>query len=65
MNKEIRQLEDNLITVLNSSEIPIEAKRYVLLNVLNLVEKEANKAIYAEMNQPITEEGELKDAESA
>lgn len=65
MNREIRQLEDNLITVLNSSGIPIEAKRYVLLNVLNLVEKEANKAIYAEMNQSITEEGELKDAESA
>ena len=65
MNKEIRQLETNLITVLNDSEIPIEAKRYVLLHVLSLVEKEANKAIYAEMNEPITEKGELEDAESA
>ena len=64
MNKEIRQLETNLITVLNDSEIPIEAKKYVLLHVLNLVEKQANKAIYAEMNEPITEKGELEDAES-
>ena len=64
MNLEIRKLEDNLISVLNGSNIPIEAKRYVVLNVLHLVEKEADKAILAEKYETIKEEGELKDAES-
>ena len=67
MNKQIRQLEDDLINVLNGSTIPIEAKRFVVLDVLHLIEKEADKTILAEIRsnmETIVENGELEDAES-
>lgn len=67
MNKQIRQLEDDLISVLNGSTIPIEAKRFVVLDVLHLIEKEADKTILAEIRsnmETIVENGELEDAES-
>lgn len=63
-NRNVRELEENLIAVLNASDVLIETKRYVLLSVLRLVEKEADKAIiqetYAETmpNTPIEEERE-------
>lgn len=69
-NREIRQLEENLISVLNDSPVMIEAKRYVVLSVLRLVEKEADKEIIREnyeetmQNTPIEEKGE-RDAEGA
>ena len=63
MNRKLRQLEDDLLLVLNSSDVPIEAKRYVVLAVLNTTEKEADKAILTEL-QTIVENGELEDAES-
>ena len=62
LNRDIRRLEEELIEVLNASPVMIETKRYVLLSVLRLVEKEADKAIIAE-NTPIIEEGE-ENAES-
>ena len=67
MNSQIRQLENELIGVLNDSDVPIEVKRLVLLEVLSMAEKESNKTITLEMHQamkPIVEEGEMKDAES-
>ena len=65
MNLKIRSLEDTLINDLNNSDIPVEAKRYVLLNLLHLTEKEADKAILAEMQktESVKEEGEY-NAES-
>lgn len=69
-NREIRLLEERLISVLNDSPILMEAKKYVLLSVLRLVEKEADKAILQEnyeetmQNTPIEEKGE-RNAESA
>lgn len=69
-NREIRQLEENLISVLNDSPVMIEAKRYVVMSVLRLVEKEADKEIIREnyeetmQNTPIEEKGE-RNAESA
>ena len=63
-NHNIRKLEESLIEVLNASDVLIETKKYVLLNVLHQVEKEADKAIIAELNQPICEEGDLNNAES-
>ena len=68
-NREIRQLEENLVSVLNDSPVMIEAKRYVVLSVLRLVEKEADKEIIREnyeetmQNTPIEEKGE-RNAES-
>ena len=51
MNKEIRQLEDDIISRLNLSDIPIEAKRLVLSDVLNLVTKQADNEILKEINE--------------
>lgn len=68
-NREIRQLEENLISVLNDSPVMIEAKRFVVMSVLRLVEKEADKEIIREnyeetmQNTPIEEKGE-RNAES-
>lgn len=64
MNKKIRQFEDNLIAFFNESDLDIEIKRLVAQNILNLIEKQADKIILNELSQPITEMGELKDAES-
>ena len=61
MNRQIRQLEDDIISVLNGYDLPIEVKRLVLVNVCNLAEKEADKAISSEI---IVEHGELENAES-
>lgn len=57
INTKIRQLEDSIIQLLNESDVPIEAKRFVLLHLTHLVEKEADKAILNE-SRPITEYGE-------
>ena len=62
LNRDIRRLEEELIEVLNASPVMIEVKKYVLLSVLRLVEKEADRQIIAE-NTPIIEEGE-ENAES-
>ena len=63
MNRQIRKLEDELISVLNGSNIPVEAKRYVVLDVLHLLEKEADKAILEEI-RTVADNGEVEDAES-
>lgn len=63
MNKAIRQLQDDLISLLNGSNLPIEVKRLILVDILALAEKEADKAILNEL-KPITEEGEVENAES-
>lgn len=67
MNKKIRQLEDDLIKALNGSDIPIEAKRIVVLNVYNIVQRESDKAILLEIRnaEPVFEKGELDNAESS
>lgn len=62
MNRKIRQLEDDIISLLNGSNLPVEVKRIVLTNTLTLVEKEADKAILSEIQATIESEGE--DAES-
>ena len=65
-NLEIRRLEDNLVELLDSSPIEIEVKRLILTDLLQLVEQQANKTIIKELelSHPITEYGEMKDAES-
>lgn len=63
MNLKTRQLEEELIAVLNGSDLPMEVKRFVVKSVYHLVEKEADKAILDEL-KPITEYGENYNAES-
>ena len=50
--------------MLNSSKVPVEAKRLVVLNIVSLLEKEADRAILAEIKETITERGEMENAES-
>ena len=66
MNLKIRRLEDELVEILDASDVEIEVKRLILTDLLNLVESQANKVILKELelSQPITEYGEMKDAES-
>lgn len=46
MDYELRQLQDELIDLLNGHEaLPWEAKRLVVASVLGLVEKKADEAI--------------------
>ena len=61
MNKKIRELEDNLASVLNSSDIPIECKRIILENLMIKCEAKANDRIQEEISGPITEEGDLNE----
>lgn len=69
-NRDIRQLQEDLIAVLNKSPVMIEAKRFVVISVLGLVEKESDRAIIQEkyeetmQNTPMEEKGE-RNAESA
>ena len=51
INKEIRQLEDHIINILNDSPIEIEVKRLVVSNIMFKLEKESDKIIIAEMRQ--------------
>ena len=56
INYKIRDLEDNLISVFNASDVPIEAKRLVAQNVLNLITKEADKTIMEEIKEKKNQE---------
>ena len=51
MNTKIRKLEDEIIDALNKSDVPIEAKRLIISDVLHIVTKEADKAIALEISK--------------
>lgn len=48
-NTNIRKLEDEIIEILNQSDVPMEAKRLVISDVLHIVTKEADKEITNEL----------------
>lgn len=56
MNYKMRDLEDRVIGQLNASDIPIEAKRLIIQNVLNLITKQADKVILEEIQEMKKEE---------
>lgn len=56
MNYKMRDLEDRVISLLNGSDVPIEAKRLIIQNVLNLITKQADKVILEEMKEMKKEE---------
>jgi hypothetical protein len=56
MNKQIRELEDNLVAVINASQVPYECKRVVLENLMIKCELKAFEEMATET---ITEKGEL------
>ena len=49
MNTKMRALEDDIISLLNGSDVPIEAKRLILTDILNLVTKKADETISQEI----------------
>lgn len=51
MNFKIRELEDKIIAMLNASDIPIEAKRLILADLLNIVTNESTKIIAMEIKE--------------
>jgi len=56
MDRMIRELQEQLVDVLNNSSVPYEGKRIILENLMIKCEIEANKNIF-----PVTEKGELED----
>ena len=51
INTKIRKLEDEIIETLNKSDVPIEAKRLIISDVLHIVTKEADKGITLELSK--------------
>ena len=56
MNKQIRELEDNLVNTLNASQVPVECKRVILENLMMKCEI---KSFESALSETITEKGEL------
>lgn len=50
-NKDVRQLEDDLIKLLNQSPVLIATKVLILENVLRQANEQANKAIIEELEE--------------
>ena len=51
MNKEIRQLENDIVNTLNNSPVNVETKRLLIESILYKLLKEADKVIIAEMQE--------------
>jgi hypothetical protein len=49
MNYKIRKLKDDLISVLNASDVPIEAKRLILAEISDIVLKKSDEIIALEI----------------
>ena len=49
VNRKIRMLEDQIVAALNGSDVPIEAKRLILSDLLNIVTKKADEIIAQEI----------------
>ena len=56
MNAAIREFEDKIIEVFNSYNVPIEVKRLVAQNVLNMITNKADKVILKEIQEGKQEE---------
>lgn len=56
MNLLIRLFEDSLIDLCNKTDIPIEAKRLALRDVLSLIEKKAEEIIREELKEKQSDE---------
>lgn len=56
MNLKIRHLEDNILNMINESDLPMEVKRLILSDVFNLVLKQSDKEVAAEILSANAEE---------
>lgn len=57
MDSQIRALQDALVTIINASETPIEAKRLILENLLIKVTQKADTIIAEEIKTKETNDG--------
>lgn len=55
MNAAIREFEDKVIDVFNTYNVPIEVKRLVAQNVLNMITKKADEVIMKEIRDGVKE----------
>ena len=51
LNLKIRNLEDAIIDAINASDLPIEVKRLIASDVLNLILRQADKEVINEVSQ--------------
>ena len=51
LNLKIRNLEDMIIDAINASDLPIEVKRLIVSDVLNLILRQADKEVINEVSQ--------------
>lgn len=51
MNLAIRKFEEDLVNLYNSSNIPAEAKRFVLIEILHKAEEVSKNAIQEELRE--------------
>ena len=58
LNQMIRMLEDNIINLINESELPMEVKRLIVADVYHLVLKQADADIINNMSNEVTENAE-------
>ena len=61
MNLEIRKLEETIVSIVNSSQIPTEAKRLVVAEVLRKLEVQADKEVMLEIQ--MAKQNEEKECE--
>lgn len=62
MNVTMRQFQENMVNLVNSAPLPIEAKRLVVCEVLHKIEEQANIQIACEIQERIKRE-EAKETE--
>lgn len=51
MNLALRAFQENMVNLINSAQLPIEAKRLVVSEVLHKLEVQAEKEIVFELQQ--------------
>lgn len=61
MNYKIRKLEDDIVALINASDVPIEAKRLILADIQTMIEKKSTQIIAAEIKMEVEQNGLCKD----
>lgn len=61
MNLEIREFENAIINFCNASALPMEAKKLVMLDVLQQMKEESDKAVKMELAERSRKEQEEQD----
>jgi len=56
INTLIQQFENDLVALVNGTDIPIACKKYVMANVYHEIEKAMQRVIEAEASEPVKEE---------